>query len=110
MARFMDGSEELLPGLARVAWFDMDAKPMSKEAWDYFEGRVLGLRRAWLVDEEIDLSFLLLNGVHDDIEFQLPKQTWAGHCELDSANPHHVPGPLRASQLPVWAHDRGGFW
>src|SRR3546814_21153425 len=68
MARFMDGSEELLPGLARVAWFDMDAKPMSKEAWDYFEGRVLGLRRAWLVDEEIDLSFLLLNGGHDDID------------------------------------------
>src|SRR5690606_29440515 len=36
-ARFMDDNEEVAPGLVRAAWFDMDGKTMSQEAWDFGE-------------------------------------------------------------------------
>src|SRR5690606_28102775 len=34
LPRFLDAGEELLPGVPRVAWFDLDGQPMSAEAWD----------------------------------------------------------------------------
>ncbi len=86
MARYMDGSHEVVPGLPRVSWFDLDGQPMSVAAWGFAEGRVLGLRRACVLDHGgIDLTFLLINGGADAVEFQLPEQNCSWVCELDTA-------------------------
>jgi isoamylase len=86
MTRYLDGSQEAFPGLPRVSWLDLDGQPMSEAAWDYAEGRALGLRRAIeLEGGGIDLTLLLLNGGTETVEFRLPEQSCSWVCELDSA-------------------------
>ncbi|MYN12143.1 glycogen debranching protein GlgX [Pusillimonas sp. TS35] len=105
LARFRDGDIELAPGLRRIAWYDMDAKEMSRAAWEYHEGRVLGLRRAaTLVNNDIDVTFLLLNASALAIDFVLP----ASPCVLCTVLDSNVPAdrcerPVRES-VKVAAH------
>src|SRR5690606_9727474 len=68
LTRYDEDSTEVRPGLPRLSWYDMDAKPMSEAAWAYAEGRVLGLRRAVETrNGTADASFVLLNGGPQDI-------------------------------------------
>src|SRR5690606_11945271 len=104
-ARYVDGNHELLPGLARVSWFDLDGGPMSPEAWDYAPGRVLGLRRAAETAEGlVDLSLLLLNGGGDDVRFQLPEPAFDWTLRLDTANPGSAAEPPGGEALELRAH------
>lgn len=104
--RYVDGNHELLPGLPRVGWFDLDGGPMSAEAWDYAPGRVLGLRRAAETGQgHIDLSLVLLNGGGDDVRFKLPQPAFGWQLQLDTAaNPKPSvarPGARPAAAPPV---------
>ncbi|NYT82280.1 glycogen debranching protein GlgX [Alcaligenaceae bacterium] len=104
-ARYVDGNHELLPGLTRVSWFDLDGGPMSPEAWDYAPGRVLGLRRAAETAEGlVDLSLLLLNGGGDDVRFQLPEPAFDWTLRLDTANPGSAAEPHGGEALKLRAH------
>lgn len=88
LSRFEDGNYEIIPGLSRIAWFDIDGKAMSQAAWDYPEGRVLGLRRAVQApDGDIDVSLMLLNAGTEAIEFILPPISAVMQVRLDTSNP-----------------------
>lgn len=119
MARYLDGDLEVAPGVARVAWFDLDGQPMSVEAWEFSEGRVLGLRRASAPERGgIDLTLLLVNGGPEDIEFQLPEHDATWVCELDTSTgkgttvdaPRVMVGAhgvvLLVASLPAPGHER----
>src|SRR5690606_22336223 len=73
LGRFEDGNHEIRPGLPRFWWVDMDGQAMSDAAWDYHEGRVLGLQRvARLPQGDIDITLVLLNAGELAIDFILP--------------------------------------
>jgi isoamylase len=102
LARFEDGASEIVPGIARVAWYDMGAEPMSEDAWAYAEGRILGLRRACVLAEGIvDLSLLLINGGVDDIQFRLPAPPCSWVCMLNTADADLVPDPVVGDDVTV---------
>jgi glycogen operon protein len=78
---------------------------MSQAAWDYTEGRVLGLRRACRrPDGEVDLTFLLINGGSQDISFRLPDEPYDWVCELDTAAARVAAKPVPGPQVGVAAH------
>lgn len=106
-ARFQAGEQEVAPGVAHVVWYDMDGRVMSQEAWDYWEGRVLGLRRACVVPEDgkTELSLLLMNGSDQDILFQLPSDpAGAWVCRLNSAEPAASDVVVMEPEVGVAAH------
>jgi glycogen operon protein len=103
--RFEDGSAEMAPGLIRVAWYDVDGKPMTPEAWEYAEGRALGLRRAAVLpSNDIDVTLLLINGSEQDVEFVLPEQTFTWEMALDSAAPAAQPETVSTQSIQVSHH------
>ena len=103
--RFEDASAEIAPGLSRVAWYDVDGKPMTPEAWEYTEGRALGLRRAaMLPSNEIDITLLLINGSEQDVEFVLPEQALTWQMALDSADPAAQTGTVSTESIQVSHH------
>ncbi len=104
-ARFEDGNHEIAPGLPRICWYDMDGKAMSQAAWDYHEGRVLGLRRAAPMQEgEIDITFLLVNAGTESIDFVLPPGPCPWQVALDSGAPEAQPGVAAPEVVKVSAH------
>src|SRR5690606_27930967 len=74
MGRFLDHNAEVAPGIRRLQGYELDGSVMSDAAWEFGEGRVLGLRRAY-VDENgrVEISFVLVNGSDGDIDFRLPE-------------------------------------
>lgn len=105
MERFLDSNAEVLPGVKRLQWYDMDGSLMSPDAWEFGEGRVLGLRRAAPAGNgRVDLSLLLLNGGDGDIDFQLPESPCAWESVLDSASQRAAPVAMQAAQVRVCAH------
>ena len=104
-ARFQDDDQQILPDIPRVTWYDLDGQAMSQEAWEFAEGRVLGLRRATEdANGDVDLSLLLVNGGMDDVEFILPAspQTWT--CEIDTADPDHGSHLMQDGSVTLCAH------
>ncbi|MFT0548381.1 glycogen debranching protein GlgX [Allopusillimonas ginsengisoli] len=85
LARFEDGNHELTPGLPRICWYDMDGNVMSQAAWDYPEGRVLGLQRAAQQSDDIDITLVLLNAGEEPIDFALPSSDIHMSVELDTS-------------------------
>ncbi|MCI2807386.1 glycogen debranching protein GlgX [Eoetvoesiella caeni] len=105
LARFEDADQDVVQGIKRVAWFDLDGEPMSEEAWGFAEGRVLGFRRAARVlPGRADLSLLLMNASADDIEFKLPAMACTWLCELDTADPGAAPATLSQPTVLVRGH------
>lgn len=106
MNRYEDGNLDILPGLSRVAWFDLDGELMTQEGWDFAEGRVLGLRRAIRHDDlRVQVSLLIINGSDEDARFRLPAappQAW--HRVLDTADPKARSGVRMTSDVPLAAH------
>ena len=104
-ARFQDANYEILPNLPRVSWYDMDGTPMTDEAWEYSEGRVLGLRRAAILpNEDVDASLLLVNGGPDDIEFTLPEMDCQWVLALDTGAPQNARADHGDNSVVVVAH------
>jgi len=105
LPRYLDGELEVFPGVPRVTWYDLDGVAMSDTAWEFAEGRVLGLRRAMaLPSGDADMSFMMVNASMEDIEFQLPEHDFPWTCELDSANPELEPGPINEASVTLGAH------
>ena len=78
---------------------------MSQAAWDYHDGRVLGLQRAAsLQDGNIDITLLLLNAGDNPIEFMLPSLPCAMAMQLDSSAPDARPGVTAQHHVKVAAH------
>lgn len=104
--RYAHGDLEVAPGLTRIAWFDLDGRPMTQEAWDYAEGRVLGLRRAIrLGNGTVRTTLLLVNGSTEDVTFQLPatpKLSW--RKLLDTAHPSQAATAWASPGVPLAAH------
>lgn len=103
--RFEDGNYEVLPGVTRVAWYDIDGEVMEESDWQYPEGRVLAFRRAVrLPDGSVELSCLLINSGAEDVDFQVPESSCSWVSVLNSANVQAVPSRVHASSVPVSAH------
>lgn len=105
MARFQDSNEELVPGVKRMQWYDLDGSVMSDDAWEFGEGRVLGLRRACrLEDGTVELSLVLVNGSEGDVEFRLPDSPCQWQRVLDTAGVRAMPSAVQAEHVPLCAH------
>jgi glycogen operon protein len=105
LPRYLDGELEVFPGVSRVSWYDLDGVAMSDTAWEFAEGRVLGLRRATaLPNGEADMSLMMVNAGMEDIEFQLPEHDFPWTFELDTANPEAEAGPVAEASVTVCAH------
>ena len=85
---FMKGARELGEGIMDIAWFDETGRPMTSDAWQFAEGRLLACRRACPVqDGGVDTTLLLINGSSDAHSFTLPPPALPWHRILDSAAP-----------------------
>lgn len=106
-ARFQAGAHEVSPGIAHVVWYDMDGSPMTQEAWDFPEGKVLGLQRACrLADGREEISLMLMNAGDTDIVFSLPPPA-PGHAwsrVLDSALADATMAPVEGGAHTVISH------
>ncbi|WP_301116022.1 glycogen debranching protein GlgX [Pusillimonas sp. (ex Stolz et al. 2005)] len=103
-SRFGDDSIELVPGIKRAAWYDIDGSEMSDEAWAFSEGRVLGFQRAVMAGEQLDVTLLLFNGANEDISFELPALPCRWFRRLDSVLDGRISGEVDTGQVKVGAH------
>src|SRR5690554_4342304 len=105
LPRYADGNHELISGVPRIAWYDLDGEAMSESAWEFAEGKVLGLRRAFLQEDgQLDLSLLIVNGGPDDVNFQLPANGCAWTLKLDTAEPGATATAVSTDSVMVAAH------
>ena len=103
--RYLDPNGDVIPGVKRVQWHDMDGAEMSDEAWEFAEGRVLGLRRACMLDDgRVELSLVLVNGSEGDIEFSVPAAPTAWRRVLDTTNMRAAEVTVQGTHVPVCAH------
>jgi glycogen operon protein len=86
---FQHSHFEWLPDIRDIDWFNERGDPMDQDDWQYFEGRLLGVRRALPVngDRDIEVSLLLINNTEEARPFELPEPQLAWRCKLDSAQP-----------------------
>ncbi|MBV8159029.1 MAG: glycogen debranching protein GlgX, partial [Dyella sp.] len=103
--RFAHGNHHPAPGLADIAWFNVDGRPPSPEDWADPEVRTLALRRAaapphtvWVEparlaewpDAEpgmVQVTLLLLNAGNVDTVFHLPEPALPWQLRFDSSRP-----------------------
>ena len=105
MARFLDNNAEVARGVKRMQWYDLDGSLMSDSAWEFAEGRVLGLQRACLCnDGGLDVSLLLVNAADTDVDFTLPQSSWPWERVLDSASLRAAPVAVQTPTVRVCAH------
>lgn len=105
MPRFEDGGYQVLPGVARVSWYDLDGAAMDESDWRDAQGRVLGFRRVCaLPDGTVELSCLLINGGPENILFQVPESPCSWVSVLNSADMQVVSNPVQAPNVQVPAH------
>src|SRR5690606_12625110 len=105
LPRYADGNHELISGVPRIAWYDLDGEAMSESAWEFAEGKVLGLRRAFLQEDgQVDLSLLIVNGGPDDVNLRLPPDGGAWTLKLDTVDPGATVTALSTDSVMVAAH------
>jgi isoamylase len=86
--RFMHSREAIAPELLDIQWFDESGEEMSAAKWDYFEGRLLAVRRVVGVGYgRADATLLLINNTAEPRAFRLPTPTLRWRSRLDSALP-----------------------
>jgi isoamylase len=90
-ARFLNGQEEVAPGVLDIDWFDERGQNISPEDWQNPEGRALMMRRARRRENGgIETIDLLMNGSHVDLTFDLPGPPLSRRILVDSADPDAV--------------------
>jgi len=105
LARYQDANEELAPGVKRMQWYDLDGSLMSDAAWEFGEGRVLGLQRACVLDDgRVEVSLVLVNGSEGDVDFQLPEVPCAWKRVLDTSGVRSPDAPVHGAQATLCAH------
>jgi glycogen operon protein len=85
--RFLAPALKILHGMPDISWFDETGSEMTQERWDFFEGRLLALRRIAGHPEAgvISASLLLLNAYSENRSFVLPKPVMPWRVLLDAA-------------------------
>ena len=102
---FMKGDVDLGDGFTDIGWFDEHGAPMTPEAWDYAEGRLLACRRvAALPDGTLDATLLLVNGASEPHDFTFPEPAVHWRVGIDSAHPDDPALPVGAETLTVDSH------
>lgn len=102
--RYMHAPQEVAPGMAGVTWFDLGGHPMIEDAWNDPEGRALGLRRAAVTEEGLDVTLTLMNGGEGDVVFTLPDTGMAWRMLLDSSRPGAHAGMVHGRHFNLHAH------
>ena len=75
---FQHGQLEPLPEVRDIEWFDENGDTLTQEDWQYWEARLLCLRRAArLEDGHVELCVLLVNNTDAQRTFQLPEPYFA---------------------------------
>ncbi len=99
---FMHGKEVVAPGIADIAWFDQSGKPISVEAWNNPNERVIVLRRAELIEDNRALMLnLLLNPTNENREFFLPEPYDEARLLIDTSDPFKGEYDLHSGRLQV---------
>jgi isoamylase len=102
---FMNGLAPLGGGFSDIGWFDEKGTPMTDEAWQFTEGRLLSCRRICPIDDGLlDCTLLLLNAASEPHEFTLPAPAIAWRIVIDSAHPERDEAALDEVTLTVEAH------
>ena len=92
---FQHGLLEPLPQVRDIEWFDENGDSMRPEDWQYWEGRLLCVRRAQRLDDgHTELCLLLANNTINDQVFQLPQPLFQWRLRIDTAD-------LNAADRPV---------
>jgi isoamylase len=102
---FQHGRLQPLRRLRDIEWFDERGRAMRPEDWEYWEGRLLSLRRAQRLDaEHAEVTLLLINNSATSFTFELPAPPLPWVLRLDSAQPQQSEQRLEAASLEVAAH------
>jgi glycogen operon protein len=104
-AYFLHAEFKPAPGIADIAWFDEQGKPIPDEDWRNPEHRLLCIRRANRNDAHtVFLLTLLLNPTADNEVFQLPTPQLPSRILIDTANPTAPEADVKEQRVEVGAH------
>jgi isoamylase len=96
---------EPLPGIRDIDWFNERGVHMQDDDWQYFEGRLLGVRRALALEHaEVEVSLLLINNTDEARPFELPEPSLPWRLRLDSAEPDAPEREPSETSVEVAAH------
>jgi len=102
---FQHGLLEPLPQVRDIEWFDENGDSMRLEDWQYWEGRLLCVRRARRLDDRrAELCLLLANNTVDELPFQLPQPLVRWLVRVDTADPGRIDQPIDEQSVRVAAH------
>jgi glycogen operon protein len=102
---FQHGLIEPLPQVRDIEWFDENGDTMRQEDWEYWEGRLLCVRRAVRIDQaRAELCLLLANNTADQHVFQLPQPLFRWTLRLDTADLLVIDRAVETPQLEVASH------
>jgi glycogen operon protein len=102
--RFLHGRHVMAPGVKDIAWFNELGEPISSDAWNDPEQRVIMLRRAGFSGGgKIAIVTLCLNPSAEDIKFRLPEPIIPARILIDSAKPDVSEAPIAGNEIEVLA-------
>jgi glycogen operon protein len=102
--RFLHGRHVMAPGVKDIAWFNERGEPISSDAWNDPEQRVIMLRRAGFSGGgKIAIVTLCLNPSAEDIRFRLPEPIIPARILIDSARPDASEEPIAGNEVEVLA-------
>jgi glycogen operon protein len=101
---FMHGKAEPAPGIADIAWFDQNGEPVTVEAWNNPEERVIVVRRASRsLTGSVPILTLLLNPTAGSLSIDLPPPHLPSYVLLDSDQPDEPERSFDGRQIEVAA-------
>lgn len=105
MDYFPHAQIELAPGLRDVFWFDERGCELQELDWLNTNARLLGLRRAMLLDEQtVGAAILLNNSDSAAHEFSLPEPYMDCVLQVDTARPEVADEPVRDQRVVIAPH------
>jgi isoamylase len=101
---FLHGKDELAPDILDIAWFDAAGQPVSNDAWNNPEERLLAVRRASKEnDGTVGILTLFLNPSGDEQRFRIPHPVALTRRLLDSAAPEAPEADIFGDEITVAA-------
>ena len=114
---FLHGREEVAPGIADISWFNQHGEPISVDAWNDQNERVIVLRRAERTDDgRVTTLTLLLNPTSEKLDFHLPPPHGPSRVLANSSDPdggeyeleaNHTSLPPHTATLLLGIHEGG---
>jgi glycogen operon protein len=101
---FMHGQVEPAPGVKDISWFDQRGEPMTVEAWNNMDERVLTLRRADREGGRLNVLTLFLNPTGEAMTFRLPPPGLPARILIDTNDPAAAERDLDAETVEVAGH------